>query len=136
MLEIISFGSEIEPLSADKKGFVYSDKTLKELKIKISKFSSDMGGTDIMKPLTSAFSHPCDKGYAKKIFLLTDGEVQNASEVIELTKKFSSHAQVHTFGIGNDCSKHLVRGVAKAGRGSFSVVEETKDLKARVISAL
>ena len=56
----------------------------------------------------------------KKIFLLTDGEVSSPEEVINLAR--TSECRVHSFGVGRDCSKYLVKEVAKAGRGSSSFI--------------
>lgn len=73
----------------------------------------------------------------KKIFLLTDGEVSNPDRVIALAKENSDKVRIHSFGVGRDCSKHLVLEVAKAGRGSYSFVDEnSKNLKGLVITAL
>ena len=60
----------------------------------------------------------------KKIFLLTDGEVSNPDKVIALAKKHQDKARVHSFGVGRGCSKFLVKEVAKAGRGSYSFIDE------------
>ena len=73
----------------------------------------------------------------KKIFLLTDGEVDNPEQVIDLARINQDKARVHSFGVGADCSKHLVKEVAKAGRGTYSFVDVKSDnLKGKVISAL
>lgn len=93
-----------------------------------------MGGTNIAKPLEYTLQQ--FKDYQQKIFLLTDGEVNKPDIVINLAKYNSHRAQFHTFGIGNGCSKYLVKSVARAGRGSFSFVEENDNLKAKVIKAL
>ena len=69
--------------------------------------------------------------------MLTDGEVENPNQVIELARKNSKTVKVHSFGIGNDCSKKLVNDVAKEGRGSASFVNDTSnDLNDKVITAL
>ena len=65
---------------------------------------------------------------------MTDGEVSNPDAIIQLIKK--EQLVVHTFGIGSGCSKYLVKETAKAGRGSFSFVEESDNLKVKVINAL
>jgi hypothetical protein len=71
----------------------------------------------------------------KKIFLLTDGEVSNPEQVINLAR--NSECRVHSFGVGRDCSKYLVKEVAKAGRGSSSFIVDAEDnMKGKVISAL
>lgn len=73
----------------------------------------------------------------KKIFLLTDGAVTNPDSVIQLARASADNARIHSFGVGYGCSKFLVKEVAKAGRGSYSFVDEkSENLKGKVISAL
>lgn len=57
MFEIISFGSNHELLSKSN-GFDYNDETLKFALNEVSKFSHNMGGTEAVGPLNSAFSIP------------------------------------------------------------------------------
>lgn len=136
MFEIISFGSDFRCSSKDKKGYVYSDKTLKQVKDEVSSFKADLGGTEIYEPLEHALKIKTDKAFAKKIFILTDGAISYTDKVIELAKKNAATTRVHTFGVGYGCSKYLVKQVAKAGRGSYSFVEEGMNLKTKVITAL
>ena len=69
--------------------------------------------------------------------MLTDGEVDNPDQVIELARKSADTVKIHSFGVGSDCSKKLVTEVAKAGRGTASFVDESSDdLKGKVITAL
>ena len=56
--------------------------------------------------------------------MLTDGAVSQPGEVIKTAKNGSDEARVHSFGVGYGCSKYLVKEVAKAGRGSYSFVDE------------
>ena len=73
----------------------------------------------------------------KKVFMLTDGEVSDPDKVIQLAKQNNNKVRVHSFGVGFGCSKYLVKEVAKAGRGSYSFVDEqSENLKGKVISAL
>ena len=73
----------------------------------------------------------------KRIFFLTDGCVGNNNEVIEQAKQHSDKAKVFTFGLGTGCDVELCQGMAKAGRGSCSIVEDgSADLNGKVIKAL
>ena len=78
------------------------------------------------------------KRSVKKIFLLTDGEVDSPDKVIGLAKKAADkeNCRIHTFGIGRDCSVDLVKKVAAAGKGSCSLVVENKDLNSIVVQSL
>jgi len=54
-----------------------------------------------------------------------------------LCKTSADSARVHSFGVGSGCSKYLVKETAKAGRGSYSFVDEkSENLKGKVITAL
>ena len=73
----------------------------------------------------------------KRLFMLTDGEVENPEKVIELARTNADSVKIHSFGVGSDCSKYLVNEVAKAGRGTASFVDDSSnDLKGKVITAL
>jgi hypothetical protein len=101
---------------------------MKEVKEEINKFTATLGCTDILTPLMKAVS--LDIGNRKKrIFLLTDGEVGNKSEIIEFAKNSNKITKIHTFGIGDGCDRKLVSETAYAGRGSCNfAAESTKDL--------
>ena len=66
-----------------------------------------MGGTNILRALKVAFNLKTGSRF-KRIFLLTDGEVDNVGKIVNVVKKNNNKARVHTFGIGNDCDKNLV----------------------------
>ncbi len=61
---------------------------------------------------------------AKRLFLLTDGEVTSPNKVVELTLKNAKKIKVHTFGIGKKCSKDFLVEIAQVGRGSANFVDE------------
>ncbi len=65
--------------------------------------------------------------------MLTDGEVDSPKKVRDLAAKCPFDIRIHTIGIGRDCDVKLVQSVAKAGRGSCSLVPENANLKSIVI---
>jgi uncharacterized protein with von Willebrand factor type A (vWA) domain len=51
--------------------------------MKIQKFSANKGGTEIFKPIENAFASAShDKNMQKRVFLLTDGQINNKEQVI------------------------------------------------------
>ena len=61
----------------------------------------------------------------------------NEQEVFKLIKKNIGDTRLHSFGVGNDCSKDQVIEMAKSGRGTYSFVDQqSDDLKGKVITAL
>lgn len=159
MFEVISFGSgfsllsnhedhnpfsychQVDASQIENVGFDYTDENVTKAIQIVSDFQANMGGTEILKPLTVAINlktnfHGVE--FKKKIFLLTDGEVDSPEKVVWATRKAADQGQckVHTFGIGSGCSKKLVRKVAKAGDGTCSIVMDNSELKSIVIQAL
>lgn len=81
-----------------------------------------------------------------RVFLLTDGQVDEPQKVIDLIRekvnarqKENVDLRVFTFGIGNDCDKKLVKESAEVGRGINYLVEDSRNmelLKTKIIDAL
>ena len=135
---VISFGSNFESIF---KGWVdYKQKTLDTACSKIKKFQANMEETEIYAPLHSIFENRDDSnGLTKHIFLLTDGDVYDPQQVIELIKNNSQHYYVHTFGIGSGASTDLIVGWANAGNGLSYFIRDsnsTSELKRYIIDAL
>ena len=71
-------------------GFDYTDENVTKAIQIVSDFYADMGGTEILMPLTVAINlktnfHGVE--FKKKIFLLTDGEVDSPEKVVWATRK-------------------------------------------------
>lgn len=56
----------------------------------VRKLRADMGGTNILAPLTWILRQPVASGHPRLLFLLTDGAVSNTGKIIELVR---SHAR-------------------------------------------
>lgn len=76
----------------------------------------------------------------KRIFLLTDGEVDSPEKVISLIKKNCNNSgdKVFSFGVGNDCDKNLIKKSAEAGQGACYFVSDSNltELRSKIIDAL
>ena len=117
----------------------YNDENQTEILERINYFDSDFGGTEILEPLklcvklkASMFSTR-----QRRVFLLTDGEVDNKDQIFEYVRNHNEEMRIHTFGIGSGCDKELIKQTAVAGRGSFSFASDgSTDLSGQIISAL
>jgi uncharacterized protein with von Willebrand factor type A (vWA) domain len=131
---VISFGSDYKfmyEMSID-----YTTKNANDALEKVQKISAVLGGTNIKPPLEKVFEKEPDVNYPRHIFLLTDGEVTNTSEVIQLIYSQNTKNRVHTFGISLEASKDLVVGAAKAGGGTHHLIPDDTCLNGKVIIAL
>ena len=59
--------------------------------------------------------------------MLTDGYDHRKDEVLELAKECPKGTRIFVFGLSNDCDKDMCKKVAKAGRGTCSLVPDSTD---------
>ena len=95
-----------------------------------------MGGTEIEQPLENILRAQVIEGYPKQIFLLTDGEVQNTENVIELVRRNIKYSRVHTIGIGNGASESLIKGCAEKGKGYHIFIKDNENPSEKIIQLL
>src|SRR5579871_5927972 len=72
-----------------------------------------------MKPLQWIEQHSPNQGRARQIFLLTDGEISNVTEVLDLCRSMASSTRIFSFGLGQSPSRSLVKGLAQSTNGRF-----------------
>lgn len=77
----------------------------------VSHMSANLLGTNILTPLEQILESKPKEGYPRQLFVLTDGEVHNTQECINFVRKHADTTRVFTFGIGNEASQDLVRGL-------------------------
>jgi hypothetical protein len=63
-------------------------------------------------------------GYPKQVFLLTDGEVSQTDQVIDLVGNNSKYSRTHTIGFGGSASRPLILGCAKKGKGKHAFIDD------------
>eukprot|EP00093_Oithona_nana_P012859 12859.XXX_910098_907486_1 [CDS] Oithona nana genome sequencing. len=131
---IWSFGSQFSSLFPTSQK--YDDDTLAQAKSHVLTMEANYGGTEVFAPLKSIFEQKAIKDYAKQIFLLTDGAVSNDQQVISLVKNNGLNSRVFTLGLGASASRHLVKGVARAGNGSSIFATLQEDLRPKVLTLL
>lgn len=142
--QVISFGSEFNYLTDEKSPLLYNQENLEKATERIYSFSADMGGTDLLNPLKGAIgmeppSSFTGKGYKKMIFMLTDGETENANECIqEVKRNRKEDTLIHSFGIGNDCDAEFCQSLSDAGNGVCEILktDQVELLRAKVVETL
>jgi len=131
---IFSFGSSFDSLFPESRK--YDDDTLSLAKHHVSTMEADYGGTEIYQPLNFIFERPRQSGHLRQIFVLTDGEVSNGESVIQLVKRNGEHGRIFSLGLGSSASRHLVKGIARAGGGTAVFAMEGEDLRGKVLGQL
>jgi len=131
---IIGFGSHTELLFDAPQS--YDAESLQVASHHAQTVQANLGGTELLQPLRQIFDRPVPNGFERRIVLLTDGQVCNTKEVINIARKNAATASIYTIGIGNGVSHELVEGLAEAGSGAAEFVAGSERLESKVVRQL
>jgi len=137
---IVGFGSKYEALFDSPQP--YNDATLERASQYARGMNANLGGTELLSPLQYIFGQPVLTGVEREIFVLTDGQVSNDRKIFDLIHQHCTGetevCRLFSVGIGNSVSRHLVSGMARAGHGTSSFVEDCSldALRGKVIKQL
>jgi Ca-activated chloride channel family protein len=84
------------------------------------------GSTELLAALRAALALPTDAERARSFVVITDGYVSIEKEAMELVRSRLGEANVFAFGIGSSVNRHLIEGLARAGRGEAFIVLDPK----------
>ena len=133
---VIQFGTNYVPLFGRPVKYTNenADKALNLAK----KLCSDLHNTNLYQPLKYIFSHPLtENDKLRRVFVLTDGEVNDKSEVISLVDNNSKTTMCSAIGIGNCVDRNLVEKIGEKGNGFVDFVSSCNDdMKSTVINQL
>ena len=129
---IVRFGSTYNKVFRESRR--YNNDSLKEAKKAMKTLAANLGGTEILSPLQHLLEEKTTA--PRRIFVLTDGSVSNSSACIKVTRANNTRNAVFTLGIGAGADRHLVRGLARAGRGTAEFTVEGEIMAPKVIGQL
>jgi Ca-activated chloride channel family protein len=85
------------------------------------------GGTRLLPALQQALALEKKEGLSRIIVTATDGYVDVEKEAFDLIRRNLNDANFFAFGIGTSVNRHLIEGMARAGRGEPFVVSNQKE---------
>lgn len=80
------------------------------------------GSTELLAALRAALGMPTEPDRSRSFVVITDGYVSIEKEAMDLVRANLGAANVFAFGIGSSVNRHLIEGLARAGRGESFVV--------------
>lgn len=83
-----------------------------------------MGGTEILDPIKILMTKEVIGGYPRQLFLLTDGAISDVLTVLRFISKHTQYTRVNAIGVGYGCSKELIIGCAKQGKGYHILIDD------------
>ena len=134
--QLIGFGSTFKKIN--DKPLIYNKENVKNTMDIVKNLKADLGGTDISSPLKEIFnSKDYDNIYlGRNLFILTDGEVDNREECLELISLNCEKFKVHAIGIGSSFDKKLIQNAGIQGKGSYHFVNNVSDVNSIIIQSL
>jgi Ca-activated chloride channel family protein len=127
---IYRFGSSYKTLF--RKSKPYSAKNLAEAIDYLQKVEADLGGTELLEPLEKIYSfNSAQKG--KIILLLTDGQVGNEEELMQLAGRKEAKARLFTVGIGSGPNEYLIKGLARVSHGVWEFIAPGERIEPKVL---
>ena len=135
--QLIGFGSDFTKYNEEP--VIYNKENVNNIINIINSLEADLGGTNISGPLREIYNS--DNSYSKinlskNILLLTDGEVFDREECINLISTNSNKFRIHSIGIGSSFDKELIEKCGKLGKGTSSFVENVENINSVVIDTL
>ena len=134
--QLIGFGSTFKKIN--DKPLLYNRENVKNTMEIIKNLKADLGGTDISSPLKDIFNSKDydDINLGRNLFILTDGEVDNREECLELISINSEKFKVHAIGIGSSFDKKLIQNAGIQGKGSYYFVQNVSEVNSIIIQSL
>ena len=119
-INIIAFNDTYDKLFSSPKPATPHNKYI-ALKF-IKKLRADHG-THMLNPVYEALFEKTDP-LDHQIILMTDGAISGDREMMALVNQYIGNKRFHVVGIGSAPNSYLIKGLAKAGRGSFLYIDE------------
>ena len=87
------------------------------------------GGTEILPALRMALKGSAPLSHLRQVIFLTDGQVGNEDELFEVIRAQLGASRLFTIGIGSAPNSHFMRKAAEFGRGTFTHIGSTSEVK-------
>ena len=126
--QLIGFGSNF--VKYDETPKEYNQENINQSIKCIKTLKAELGGTNIYDPLKNIFE---DKIYDnielnRKIFLLTDGKIEDRDVTLELIKNNNSKFNIFAIGVGKNFDEYLIKTAGYYGKGSYNYCRDMNEL--------
>jgi Ca-activated chloride channel family protein len=128
---IVGFGSVFESLFSECRA--YDERSLDEASRYVASLGATLGGTELLPALEFVLESVAQRERALQLVVMTDGQLTNTDAVLDAVRRRGDRVRVFTFGIGRGASQHLVRGLARAGRGAAEFIHPGERIEAKVM---
>ena len=126
---IIEFNSNVQALFPTSQPL--STPTLQQARQFVSGLRAQ-GGTEMHPALSLALDDEAESGLLRQVIFMTDGAVANETALFQLIRERLGNSRLFTVGIGSAPNSYFMRKAASFGRGTFSYIGSTSELRERM----
>jgi len=130
---VYTFGSSFNKVF--NESVLYNSSNVSKALNALSHIDASLGGTEIMAPLKDMLLRD-GVSSLKDIIILTDGQVGNEDEVLDLVNGARKRARIFTVGIGYGPNEYFFKQVAKTTGGTFEHIAPGERIEPKVIRLL
>jgi len=120
LFNVYRFGSRFENLFEASRP--YSTDNLNRATEYLSGVDADLGGTELLAPLRHILGAGPGKSRARKVVLITDGEIGNEQEVSRLVRENAETTSLFAVGIGYGPNEYLIKQLARSSGGAAECI--------------
>ena len=126
--QIIGFGSYYKKY--DKIPKEYTKDNIKESLMIIDGLRANLYGTNMYDPLKDIYnSFEYDEiKISKNIILLTDGDINDMEETLQLIENNNSNFSIYSIGIGQYFNQNLIKNLGIIGKGNYNFCPDINEL--------
>jgi Ca-activated chloride channel homolog len=92
------------------------------------------GGTEMLPALRQALDGNEHPGRLRQVIFLTDGAVGNEAQLFATIHERLGDSRLFTIGIGSAPNSHFMREAARLGRGAFTYIGSTAEVKDKMVA--
>ena len=119
-INIIAFDDNHYKLFSKPKA---ANKSIKQQALKFVRDLNAGGGTNMLPPVYESILEKSTLPMKQQIVLMTDGAIDYETEMMSIVHEHIGKKRFHIVGIGSAPNSFLIKGIAKAGRGSYLYVD-------------
>ena len=134
--QIIGFGSFFKKY--DKYPREYKQENIEESIKLIKSLDANFKGTNIYKPLQNIYESKRYKeiNLERKIFILTDGEVDDKDKTIDIIKENSDKFSIYAIGVGDEFDEDLIKRAGIHHKGNYSFCKDFGELNSTIVNEI
>ena len=108
-----------------------SKKTIRQAIHYVDRLQAD-GGTEMLPALHQALFDRTERVGIRQIIFITDGQIGNEAALFQTIQQHLQQSRLFTIGIGSAPNSYFMRKAAEFGRGTFTYVGNTGEVKTKM----